>query len=93
MYNFERIDICMKVNLEILTHGTLQETLHTRCRIAHGRLNPNEPEYSPNELDDGGRKPSLLRNRPLMAIIIVYCVFSLQEIAYSEVRQLQFTSL
>ena len=83
----------------------LQETLHTHCRIARGRLNPNEPEYSPNELNNDGStgrgledqntqsKPSLLRNRPLMAIIIVYCVFSLQEIAYSEVRQLQFTSL
>ncbi|CDY27960.1 BnaCnng05450D [Brassica napus] len=33
-------------------------------------------------------KPSLLRNRPLMAIIIVYCVFSLQEIAYSEIFSL-----
>ncbi|KAF8066157.1 hypothetical protein N665_1157s0004 [Sinapis alba] len=78
----------------------LQETLHTRCRTAHGRLNPNEPEYSPNELNDGGStsrgldhqkiqsKPSLLRNRPLMAIIIVYCVFSLQEIAYSEIFSL-----
>ncbi|KAG2307258.1 hypothetical protein Bca4012_083729 [Brassica carinata] len=66
----------------------LPETLHTRCRIAHGRLNPNEPEYSPNELNDGGSKPSLLRNRPLMAIIIVYCVFSLQEIAYSEIFSL-----
>lgn len=83
----------------------LQETLHTHCRISRGRLNPNEPEYSPNELNNDGStgrgledhntqsKPSLLRNRPLMAIIIVYCVFSLQEIAYSEVRQLQFTSL
>ncbi|CAN7056559.1 unnamed protein product, partial [Brassica oleracea var. botrytis] len=50
-----------------------QETLHTRCRIARGRLNPNEPEYSPNELTDDGStgrglddqntqsKPSLLR--------------------------------
>ncbi|KAL0754195.1 hypothetical protein Bca101_091863 [Brassica carinata] len=51
----------------------LKETLHTRCRIARGRLNPNEPEYSPNELTDDGStgrglddqntqsKPSLLR--------------------------------
>ncbi|KAL0754198.1 hypothetical protein Bca101_091866 [Brassica carinata] len=78
----------------------LQETLHTHCRIARGRLNPNEPEYSPNELNNDGStgrgledqntqsKPSLLRNRPLMAIIIVYCVFSLQEIAYSEIFSL-----
>ncbi|CAN6900470.1 unnamed protein product [Brassica oleracea] len=78
----------------------LPETLHTHCRIARGRLNPNEPEYSPNELNNDGStgrgledqntqsKPSLLRNRPLMAIIIVYCVFSLQEIAYSEIFSL-----
>ncbi|XP_048594655.1 probable peptide/nitrate transporter At3g43790 isoform X3 [Brassica napus] len=78
----------------------LQETLHTHCRISRGRLNPNEPEYSPNELNNDGSigrgledhntqsKPSLLRNRPLMAIIIVYCVFSLQEIAYSEIFSL-----
>ncbi|KAG5389408.1 hypothetical protein IGI04_030949 [Brassica rapa subsp. trilocularis] len=78
----------------------LPETLHTHCRISRGRLNPNEPEYSPNELNNDGStgrgledhntqsKPSLLRNRPLMAIIIVYCVFSLQEIAYSEIFSL-----
>lgn len=30
-------------------------------------------------------KPNLLKNWPLMSTIIVYCVFSLQEIAYSEV--------
>lgn len=76
----------------------LQETLHTRCRIAHRRLNPNEPNddgSTDKGLDDQNiqSKPSLLRNRPLMAIIIVYCVFSLQEIAYSEVRQIHSTSL
>lgn len=68
-----------------------QETLHTRCRNAHGRPNPNGAEYSQNDdgIDDQEMKSeeSLLRNRPLMAIIIVYCVFSLQEIAYSEVRE------
>ncbi|CAI0453099.1 unnamed protein product [Linum tenue] len=31
------------------------------------------------------RKANLLRNWPLMSTIIVYCVFSLQEIAYSEI--------
>lgn len=65
-------------------------------------LNPNGPGYSPNEVNNDGNgegecgdqkiksEGSLMRNRPLMAVIIVYCVFSLQEIAYSEVRELQF---
>ncbi|KAG7559570.1 Major facilitator superfamily domain [Arabidopsis thaliana x Arabidopsis arenosa] len=71
----------------------LPETLHTRCRIAQGRLNPtelNDDESRGGGLDDQKiiSKPSLLRNRPLMAIIIVYCVFSLQEIAYSEIFSL-----
>ncbi|KAG7564345.1 Major facilitator superfamily domain [Arabidopsis suecica] len=71
----------------------LPETLHTRCRIAQGRLNPtelNDDESRGGGLDDQKiiSKPSLLRNRQLMAIIIVYCVFSLQEIAYSEIFSL-----
>ncbi|XP_010514733.1 PREDICTED: probable peptide/nitrate transporter At3g43790 [Camelina sativa] len=72
----------------------LPETLHTRCRIAQGRLNPTELNDDESRggggLDDQNiiSKPSLLRNLPLMAIIIVYCVFSLQEIAYSEIFSL-----
>lgn len=96
----DHIMIWMKLRLQILTHKYkyTQETLHTRCRIAQGRLNPtelNDDESRGGGLDDQKiiSKPSLLRNRPLMAIIIVYCVFSLQEIAYSEVRELQFTCL
>ncbi|EOA23243.1 hypothetical protein CARUB_v10017130mg [Capsella rubella] len=66
----------------------LPETLHTRCGIARGRLNDDESRGE--GLDDQKiiSKPSLLRNLPLMAIIIVYCVFSLQEIAYSEIFSL-----
>ncbi|KAG2256234.1 hypothetical protein Bca52824_075528 [Brassica carinata] len=65
----------------------LKETLHTRCRIARGRLNPNEPEYSPNELTDDGStgrglddqntqsKPSLLRKLSIDGYH--HCIFSL----------------
>ncbi|KAL5745588.1 hypothetical protein ACOSP7_026734 [Xanthoceras sorbifolium] len=34
------------------------------------------------------QKPNLFKNWPLMSTIIVYCVFSLQEIAYSEIFSL-----
>ncbi|VVB04851.1 unnamed protein product [Arabis nemorensis] len=60
--------------------------------VAHGRANRNGHEYPQNDdgIDDQEMKSkeSLLRNCPLMAIIIVYCVFSLQEIAYSEIFSL-----
>lgn len=60
-----------------------------------------ELEASLNSLDEKeesigaeGKKSgygSLLKNWPLMSTIIVYCVFSLQEIAYSEVSCLPNT--
>ncbi|KAH7557222.1 hypothetical protein JRO89_XS11G0077600 [Xanthoceras sorbifolium] len=39
------------------------------------------------------QKPNLFKNWPLMSTIIVYCVFSLQEIAYSEVSFFPFSYL
>uniref|UniRef100_A0A1J3H976 Putative peptide/nitrate transporter n=1 Tax=Noccaea caerulescens TaxID=107243 RepID=A0A1J3H976_NOCCA len=78
----------------------IPETLHTHCRVAQEMLNPNGPGYPPNEVNNDGNgegecgdqkiksEGSLMRNRPLMAVIVVYCVFSLQEIAYSEIFSL-----
>lgn len=37
------------------------------------------------------KNANLLRNWPLMSVIIVYCVFSLQEIAYAEVSWFPFS--
>ncbi|CAK7325113.1 unnamed protein product [Dovyalis caffra] len=67
-----------------------QETLHVH----------NEKETEPKDsydaleaaTDDGERKPtskeSLLRNWPLMSSIIVYCIFSLHDMAYTEIFSL-----
>lgn len=59
------------------------------------KLEPRDVEV-PSAVSDGIRdttieeynsssEASLLKNWPLMSTIIVYCVFSLQEIAYLEV--------
>ncbi|KAK8552727.1 hypothetical protein V6N12_041304 [Hibiscus sabdariffa] len=40
------------------------------------------------EKDEGRESASLLRNWPLMSSIIVYCVFSLHDMAYSEIFSL-----
>lgn len=74
----------------------LQETLHMHDNMDKNKLDPRDVEVS-SGLSDGIRdnaeveerssssKASLLKNWPLMSTILVYCVFSLQEIAYSEV--------
>ncbi|OWM73578.1 hypothetical protein CDL15_Pgr026677 [Punica granatum] len=76
-----------------------QETLHT-----HGDMEEKKPDSSDMEVSSGvsdgiggvtedeehrsSSKASLWKNWPLMSTIIVYCVFSLQEIAYNEVFSL-----
>ncbi|PKI40284.1 hypothetical protein CRG98_039309 [Punica granatum] len=77
----------------------LPETLHT-----HGDMEEKKPDSSDMEVSSGvsdgiggvtedeehrsSSKASLWKNWPLMSTIIVYCVFSLQEIAYNEVFSL-----
>ena len=68
-----------------------QETLHNH----NGNNNPCDDSLKALEAEscethhenEGGHKPkkSVLRNWPLMSSIIVYSVFSLHEMAFSEV--------
>nr|KJB56089.1 hypothetical protein B456_009G106000 [Gossypium raimondii] len=73
----------------------LPETLHKHAEKANERADLHDiSEHSSNdsgqkdnivELEDKQiHKSNLLKNWPLMSTIIVYCVFSLQEMAYSE---------
>lgn len=74
----------------------MQETLHMHHNMDKNKLDPRDVEVS-SGISDGimdiaeveehssSSKASLLKNWPLMSTILVYCVFSLQEIAYSEV--------
>ncbi|KAG8494960.1 hypothetical protein CXB51_012420 [Gossypium anomalum] len=77
----------------------LPETLHKHAETANERADLHDiSEHSSNdsgqkdnivELEDKQiHKSNLLKNWPLMSTIIVYCVFSLQEMAYSEIFSL-----
>ncbi|GLU02473.1 hypothetical protein SLE2022_197220 [Rubroshorea leprosula] len=71
----------------------LPETLHmhNRRHVPSDRLgfSSDEPGGKENFIEhEEQHKPNLLRNWPLMSTIIVYCVFSLQEMAYSEIFSL-----
>ncbi|CAN1182367.1 Probable peptide/nitrate transporter At3g43790 [Linum perenne] len=61
----------------------LPETLHM-----HGREASAEESSVKGRVEEMPQKQNLLKNWPLMSTIIVYCVFSLQEIAYSEIFSL-----
>ena len=75
----------------------MQETLHKHndndrsCDDLYDVLEAASHESSTKEIteEDEGRestsKQSLLKNWPLMSSIIVYCVFSLHDMAYTEV--------
>ncbi|CAK7325106.1 unnamed protein product [Dovyalis caffra] len=78
----------------------VQETLHKHDEKKISSIDSYDAVESANgtsegdeiRVDDEERKPtskrSLLKNWPLMSSIIVYCVFSLQEMAYSEIFSL-----
>ncbi|PPD78752.1 hypothetical protein GOBAR_DD24317 [Gossypium barbadense] len=77
----------------------LPETLHKHAEKANERADLHDiSEHSSNdsgqkdnivELEDKQiHKSNLLKNWPLMSTIILYCVFSLQEMAYSEIFSL-----
>jgi len=75
----------------------LQETLHvhnekkTSSNDSYDALEAATGASKGDETrtDDKGRKPSsnesLLKNWPLMSSIVVYCIFSLHDMAYTEV--------
>jgi hypothetical protein len=92
------------LKLQVLTtyfsSGWLQETLHNHnendrlhddsfevLETASCGSNASEIKQIPE-----GQKPnqSLIKNWPLMSSIIVYCVFSLHDMAYTEVNFMHF---
>ncbi|OMO60216.1 Major facilitator superfamily [Corchorus olitorius] len=70
-----------------------QETLHKHndndepCDDSYDALEAGSQKYSKKEIKEEN-KPSLLKNWPLMSSIIVYCVFSLHDMAYTEIFSL-----
>ncbi|KAK1579060.1 hypothetical protein Q3G72_035232 [Acer saccharum] len=88
--------LCISVFALVVTIATfwLPETLHM-----HGDDNAS-PDASIDDLEsasclsssqlkqEGSSKKSLLKNWPLMSSIIVYCVFSLHDMAYTEIFSL-----
>ncbi|KAK4753727.1 hypothetical protein SAY87_001831 [Trapa incisa] len=67
----------------------LPETLHTHNDLEKKKLDPSNVEGSSDaEEQDPSCEVSILKNWPLISTIILYCVFSLQEIAYSEIFSL-----
>ncbi|XVE79735.1 hypothetical protein DITRI_Ditri14bG0080700 [Diplodiscus trichospermus] len=77
----------------------LPETLHKHVGKRNDGFDPCHM-LEPSSIESGTKdnvveleerlthKPSLLKNWPLMSTIIVYCVFSLQEMAYNEIFSL-----
>ncbi|XP_057520270.1 protein ZINC INDUCED FACILITATOR-LIKE 1-like [Amaranthus tricolor] len=71
----------------------LPETLHTCEQHAHGIIHDQahdieDAEKSKNTSRSSSSWFSLLRNWPLMSSIIVYCVFQLHDMAYTEIFSL-----
>lgn len=74
----------------------LQESLHTHnsekisSQISYDVLESASPRSTDKvDLKEGSEttsKYSLFKNWPLMSSIIVYCVFSLHDMAYTEVK-------
>ncbi|KAJ4730071.1 protein ZINC INDUCED FACILITATOR-LIKE 1-like [Melia azedarach] len=73
----------------------LPETLHMHdeddisCDVSYNALeSASKTEFKQHEGTDATAKKSLLKNWPLMSSIIVYCVFSLHDMAYTEIFSL-----
>ncbi|KAH9686628.1 protein zinc induced facilitator-like 1 [Citrus sinensis] len=72
----------------------LPETLHRHnddddsCDVSYDALESASAEVKEEEGREATPKKSLLKNWPLMSSIIVYCVFSLHDMAYSEIFSL-----
>nr|GMD45096.1 protein ZINC INDUCED FACILITATOR-LIKE 1-like [Ipomoea batatas] len=71
---------------------TVQETLHKHDSARVSAPDSYKTLEAALEVAKGGEKPaskfSILRNWPLMSSIIVYCVFSLHDMAYTEIFSL-----
>lgn len=74
----------------------LPETLHTCSRNSYGKIQdqPHDEEEAyteklkSNDKEDSTSWLGLLRNWPLMSSIIVYCVFQIHDMAYTEIFSL-----
>lgn len=68
--------------------ASLQETLHNHKDSIESTKNVEALEVGSSEADKDRiiqRDKSIFRNWPLMSSIIVYCIFSLHDVAYQEV--------
>ena len=75
-------------------HDVKLDERHDACDTLEASSNAGRTEdVVEAEERETYRKPNLFKNWALMSTIIVYCVFSLQEIAYSEVSYCPFSYL
>ncbi|KAK1280620.1 Protein ZINC INDUCED FACILITATOR-LIKE 1 [Acorus gramineus] len=85
---------CLVISLFALvvfiTAFWLPETLHTHPEDKGSNSNKDleSPYANKEETSEKVSKESLLKNWPLMSSIIVYCVFSLHDMAYNEIFSL-----
>jgi hypothetical protein len=83
LYNFWSKEKCV-LNITIFL---FQETLHNNKihRKVEALEASSEVKDSLKEIETSLSKRSLLKNWPLMSSIIVYCIFSLHDMGYTEV--------
>ncbi|XP_042488195.1 protein ZINC INDUCED FACILITATOR-LIKE 1-like isoform X2 [Macadamia integrifolia] len=81
--------VCFWLPETLHTHKGNDEEQHDSYDALKAPLDVSHAEKVTEEIQ-GGRTPkkSLLKNWPLMSAIIVYCVFSLHDMAYSEIFSL-----
>ncbi|XP_043693478.1 protein ZINC INDUCED FACILITATOR-LIKE 1-like isoform X1 [Telopea speciosissima] len=71
------------------THKGNNEERHDSCDALEPPLDVSDAKEVTAKTQGGGTpKQSLLKNWPLMSVIVVYCVFSLYDMAYSEIFSL-----
>ncbi|CAH9145353.1 unnamed protein product [Cuscuta epithymum] len=81
--------LCISMFALLVTISTfwLPETLHKHDSVSVSSFNSNKTLEAASKTSRGSKK-RIFNNRPLMSSIVVYCVFSLHEMAYTEIFSL-----
>ncbi|KAL8061807.1 hypothetical protein ABFS82_02G107400 [Erythranthe guttata] len=88
----DNLTLCCCCNCRLLLDPEMQETLHThKSEKIASRDSYDGLECGGKEETEGQKsnsKENLLKNWPLMSSIFVYCIFSLHDMAYTEIFSL-----
>ncbi|XP_047950370.1 protein ZINC INDUCED FACILITATOR-LIKE 1-like isoform X2 [Salvia hispanica] len=91
----DNLNICGSCNYRLFLDPEMQETLHTHILVStssggsYDALEAATEQSDIKEMEENkASKKSLFKNWPLMSSIIVYCTFSLHDMAYSEIFSL-----